>query len=211
MKVCLVVIGMLLVPGVAVANTATGNWQFDVFLDEKKIGYHNFQVRQEGNGIKMQTTAAFDVNVLFVNLYRYRHENTELWQDGCLQEIRASTDANGDDFMVSGTSKPSGFVVENTSTSNNLPGCIKTFAYWDPAFLEADRLLNPQTGEYEKVEINEIGEESLEVQGKTVAAVRYELLADAAPISLWYSIDDKRWLALETVASGGRVLRYAPR
>lgn len=211
MNVFLIVIGLLLLPSTVFANTVTDSWKFDVFLDDKKIGYHDFYVRQNDDSIEMQTRAEFDVNVLFVNLYRYRHQNTERWQDGCLQEIRASTDANGDDFLVSGTSQPSGFVIENSSSAGDLPVCVKTFAYWDPDFLRADRLLNPQTGEYEKVEVKEIGEEVIELSGEAVPAVRYELLADAAPISLWYSQEDQRWLALETIATGGRVLRYSPK
>jgi len=55
-----------------------------------------------------------------------------------------------------------------------------------------------------------VGEESLRVNDKAVAAVRYLIDLKAGPITLWYGASDFRWLALESVAAGGRTLRYEP-
>jgi hypothetical protein len=78
---------------------------------------------------------------------------------------------------------------------------------WNPEFLEQPRLLNPQTGEYVDVRVEEIGDELLEVRGQPVAATRFKLTARRVDLTLWYSPDDE-WLALESVAKGGRIIRY---
>lgn len=185
-------------------------WEFDVLLDDKKIGYHDFIVSDADGVQTVRTEAKFDVKLLFVNLFSYRHENEEVWRDNCLTSIRAKTDSNGDEFIVRGEAAGGGFQVESESLEEDLPACIKTFAYWNPEFLSEDQLLNSQTGEYEEVSVAAVGTEMLNIKGQAVPALKYSVKAAAGAISLWYSAEDKRWLALESVVRGGKVLRYEP-
>ena len=53
----------------------------------------------------------------------------------------------------------------------------------------------------------EIGNEVLEVRGQAVEATRFKLTAYEIDLTLWYSSDDE-WLALESVAKGGHIIRY---
>lgn len=190
--------------------TDQARWEFEVLLDGKKIGYHDFSV-SEVDGVQTVTTEArFDVKLLFVNVYRYRHKNTEVWRDNCLTSISADTAANGKDFIVRGRADTENFRMRSGSVNNDLPACIMTFAYWNPEFLQADQLLNSQTGEYESVSIEREGEDVLAIKGQDVQAVKYSLSLASGPISLWYAADDHRWLSLESIVKGGKVLRYEP-
>ena len=190
-------------------------WQFKVLLDNREIGTHHFSLSESNGRQTIQTEARFDVKVLFVNLYRYRHQSTEVWQGNCLRSIDSETDANGKPFLVkgdlvSGQSNDNYFQVNTVDTEKELPSCIMTFAYWNSDFLSEDKLLNSQTGIYEEVMITRLGEESLQLNGVAVAAVKYLIDLKAGPITLWYSANDFHWLALESVAAGGRILRYEP-
>jgi hypothetical protein len=193
------------------ANLAEqARWEFEVLLDEKRIGYHDFNV-SEVDGVQTVTTEArFDVKLLFVNVFSYRHKNTEVWRDNCLTSISAETASNGKDFIVRGQADAETFRMRSGSLDNELPACIMTFAYWNPEFLRADQLLNSQTGEYENVSVVIEGEEVLAVKGQDIQAIKYSLSLAAGPISLWYAADDHRWLALESIVKGGKVLRYEP-
>ena len=183
------------------------SWNFDVYLNDKRVGEHSFTV-SEGNGVKeVQSEANFDVKFLFITAYRYEHSAAERWLDNCLVEIDASTNANGERIRVSGEHTGDGFLVTRDDGPVELPECVMTFAYWNPDFLEQPRLLNPQTGEYVDVSVEEVGSEWLEVHGQAVAATRFSLTAHEVDLTLWYSSDDK-WLALESVAEGGHVIRY---
>ena len=82
-----------------------------------------------------------------------------------------------------------------------------SFAYWNPRFLEQPRLLNPQTGEYVVVEVEELGRDVVELDGREIPARSVRLTARQMDITLWYS-EDAEWLALESVAKGGRIIRY---
>jgi hypothetical protein len=180
---------------------------FDVFLDGKKIGYHRFEIDGPRSNTAVRSEASFDVKFLFVTAFSYRHTATESWSNGCLDEIEARTDSNGKKLNVSGERTDGGFVVDTGDVEAELPSCVMTFAYWNPGFLEQPRLLNPQTGEYLEVEVQELGRDTVRLEGREVPARSVRVTARQMDITLWYS-ENAEWLALESVAKGGRIIRY---
>ena len=201
---------------ISVANTASAevyqaDWRFEVLLNDKPIGFHSFSLNGDRERQTLTTEAQFDVKFLFINAFRYRHDNTEIWGNGCLESINASTDSNGDFLSVRGQRLEDSFRLEG-QPAEPLPGeCIQTFAYWNPDILDSSRLLNSQTGELEDVTVTRESLDSVDINGETVEAIRYRLLAKSGAITLWYSNDEsRRWLALEAPAKGGRTLRYIP-
>jgi len=121
----------------------------------------------------------------FINAYRYRHVSNEVFRNGCLQKIHATTDDNGKRYRVEGSSLGEEFRIEHQDGVERAEGCLMTFAYWDPAFLDQKRLLNAQTGELEGVRIHRKGEEPVEVGNRKVPAMRYALTTDKLTIDLW--------------------------
>lgn len=191
----------------AFANTADREWRFEVFLDDKPIGYHHFRLSSGGGTQHLRSEASFRVKVLGLTLYTYVHRSLELWQDNCLQRIDASTDDNGSDFRVSGVRSGEQLLVESRSGTTGLAGCVVTFAYWNPAILRQQHLLNVQTGEYLPVRVDRLGKASLQVGGHPVPAVHYRIATGEGDIEIWYSRDDD-WLGLRSSTRGGRELRY---
>ena len=180
---------------------------FDVFLDGKKIGYHRFEIAGPKNNADVRSEASFDVKFLFVTAFSYRHNATENWSGGCLDEIEARTDSNGRKLNVIGERTGDGFVIDTGEQEAELPECVMTFAYWNPGFLEQPRLLNPQTGEYLEIEVEELGPDVVRLDGREVPARTVRLTARQMDITLWYS-ENSEWLALESIAKGGRIIRY---
>lgn len=189
------------------ATAEDRSWRFKVWLGEREIGYHEFVLQRQSGRLQLRSEATFEYRMLFVTLYEYEHENLETWEDDCLRRIEARTDANGKRYEVSGAQENGRFVWQSGSVERSLPGCLMTFAYWNPEFLRQDRLLNAQNGELVEVEVSEPRRDRLTVRGSERAAYRYRLKAGELDIDLWYSEDDE-WLALETEARGGRRLRY---
>jgi hypothetical protein len=183
-------------------------WNFQVFLNDDPIGFHNFRLNPQENGYELQTEAEFKVKLLFVTVYQYQHENVETWRNGCLERIEARTNDNGDKLKVIGQRDAGGFDLAATGGSDSLDAdCVRTFAYWDLAALRDTRLLNSQTGAYQPVEVDLVGRESIEVSGQQVAADRYSLEAEGLDLDLWYSPEGE-WLALTSTVEKGRQLRY---
>jgi hypothetical protein len=194
--------------GAASASGDAGrSWQFSVLLDDSPIGYHRFELSPRESGLEVRSEASFDVRILFINAFRYRHSNRELWDGECLRVIESSTQQNGEEFAVSGARLADGMAIEANGRSDRLEGCVMTFAYWNPRFLEQPRLLDPQSGEYMPVEVELLGREELTVRGESVMASAYQVKARDLDITVYYSEDDE-WLGLQSVAKGGRIIRY---
>ena len=189
------------------ADSASRTLVFDVFLDGKKIGYHRFEIDGPENNADVVSEASFDVKFLFVTAFSYRHSARENWNGGCLEEIEARTDSNGKQLNVVGERTGDSFIIDTGEQAARLPECVMSFAYWNPGFLEQPRLLNPQTGEYLDVEVEELGKDVVRLDGREVPARSVRLTARQMDITLWYS-ENAEWLALESVAKGGRILRY---
>lgn len=198
----------LLAFGTASASTADlREWKFRVLLNDDEIGFHNFRL-ETIEGLKhLDSQASFDVRVLFFTAYRYRHSNRETWTGSCLESIESDTNANGKPVKVSGQREAGGFVVEAMGEAAQLDDCVMSFAYWDPNILQRSRLLNAQTGEYLDVDIQSQPDETLLFRGAETPASRYRISGKDLRIDIWYSAENE-WLALESLAKGGRIIRY---
>lgn len=188
--------------------TQEKDWRFRVFLDDREIGYHHFHLIRNGTTEQLTTEARLKVSFLKIPLFKYRHNNVEVWHGECLKNITSATVENGRNFKVEGAAYDGDFQLTTDKGEKTLPACISTFAYWDKSFLERNRLLNSQTGEYIDVESEYLGENSIDVRNKNIPAHHYQLITDEASIQLWYSQDDGQWLALESTVASGYKLRY---
>jgi len=208
-KTCLLYISLV---SVCYANSVTASngqsWNFRVYLDNKEIGQHSFQVTQNNNVTHVEIVASFEVSFLFFKAYSYQHSNYEVWSGECLHSISSRTDDNGKQYFVEGYIRDTVLFMHTVDGPNELDGCIKTFAYWDPDFLESESLLNSQTGEMVEVEVTDLGPDIIDISGKPVTGNRYRLESHDFSIDLWYSVNDRKWLAMESVTSTGSKLRY---
>jgi len=189
---------------------ANNTWNFRVFLDDKEIGTHRFDLLDRGGGERqLVSQARMTVKILFVTAYTYDHHDVEHWNGDCLNKLTSKTDDNGDKHQVEVQRKGAATVVQTLSGSQTLGDCVLTFAYWNPAMLKQTRLLNSQDGEHVEVKITDAGADSIVVRGQQTQARRYELRSKNQKLSidLWYSPGDE-WLALESRTEGGQKLIY---
>ena len=186
---------------------ASQNWNFKVYLDDREIGRHRFELLRFEDTTQVRINARFEVSVLFINVYSYEHTNYEVWKGDCLSSIESSTNDNGRKLRVNGESERNLLRLQTPAGESVIEGCTKTFAYWDPAFLESRYLLNSQTGRLMDVDINYLGEEAIPVKGQMLPARHYRLDTDDFTIDLWYS-NEGEWLALNSTTGKGNVLRY---
>lgn len=183
------------------------SWLFDVYLDEDPIGEHLFVVSEKDNKKIVNVTAKFEVKFLFITAYTYRHTNKEVWESQCLQSIESHTDDNGTNYQVSGSKVESSLRLTTSVGSDFIDGCVRSFSYWDPEIVKQTQLLNSQTGGYEKVKIENLGKDQINVKDQLTNSNHYRLYAKAFSIDLWYS-DKGEWLSLKSTTKDGNVLTY---
>ena len=196
----------LVVGALPAAHAGMQAWSFRVLLDGREIGQHRFILQGTAAQREVRSTAQFDVKVLLVPLYRYRHEAVEQWVGNCLQSLTSRTETNGEREEMRAAARGDGLVVEAAGASREHAGCVMSFAYWDPQILAARHLLNSQTGELVPVNVTSHGDEMLTVLGQPESARHYRISGSRLQIDLWYA--GNQWVALESIAQGGRRLRY---
>jgi hypothetical protein len=197
---------LLLACSVPDAHGEVRSWNFRVTLDGREIGQHRFTLTTTGDARELRSEARFDVRVLFVSAYRYLHEAVERWNGGCLDSLVARTETNGERQDVSASARGDRLVVLRPDGREEVKGCVMSFAYWNPQILQAQELLNSQTGELVPVTITAHGDDTIVVRGHTVSAQRHRIVAPR--LRLVRGVAVGLWVALEAPAQGGRRLRY---
>lgn len=196
----------------ALGITTERKLDFDVLLDGRPLGIHEFTVEGDPeSGATVRSDARFDLRILGISVYRYRHHASERWARGCLVSVEANTDDNGRERRVFGALQDGGFHVTEPHGLPSLPRCTATYAYWDRAtLLRQNLLLNPQTGVADAVSVEPLGRATLITPSGVVTADRYRIHADRAMIDLWYSPAGE-WLQLESTLESGRRILYRRR
>ena len=206
-------LALLLAGAATAASSGEERLRFQVLLDDRPIGTHEFRIAAESDHRIVESRAHFDVRVLFVPVFSYSHANTEVWVDGCVQRLDSETDSNGRPYRVSLDRAAGGYRIATRDGAVEEPAeCINTFAYWDPAFLRQSRLLNSQTGELIDVEVEPLGVVELDWPGLAGPVEGFRILAesDGVDIRVYYTEAGRRWVALESRLENGRLMRYLP-
>lgn len=180
---------------------------FDVYLDDQKVGSNTVNIQQNGADTQVSVKSVFNVKVLFINAYHYSHTAQERWRNGCLVQLDTRTNDNGKQQTVSTTQVGNILKVAAGANSADLPGCVRSFAYWNPALLNSSHLINTQTGKYEPARLSLLDNQPLVFNSKAYGSKHYRLqISGNTQIDLWYD-QNNSWQALQARVQG-RELRY---
>ena len=181
---------------------------FDVWIDDMEVGEHSFRFTGEPTDFRVDSEASFRVKIAFVTVFRYEHEATEVWRDGCMVSVDSTTES-GEDFRVRGEASAGGFSMDTGDGGQTYDvDCPWGFAYWNPGMRDRTRLINPQDGKLFEVQCLELEPQPLSVGGRSVRARTWSLSGEDLDITLYYD-DEDRWIGLDS-AVGERMLRYRP-
>lgn len=194
-----------------------GKLVFDVFLNDKAIGQHEYRFTPVGSGYELVSEANYEVRILGMPVYRYSHRSVELWREGCLRRIESTTDDDGDYYEVNGLPGEHGFQVTRSRDRGDaetvtLPQCVRTFAYWEQDYLQADALLNSQTGQLVPVTVSPI--EALQADQHSASPTQSgltKLLLEGDEIKIQVAYADGQWRHLVSQLANGRTLSYQAR
>ena len=88
---------LFLIPSLANSQT----WDFDVSMDGKHIGEHQFSLsNKENNQQVLKSEAKFNVKFLTISVFNYHHKADELWENGCLKKLESCTKENSKTTLV---------------------------------------------------------------------------------------------------------------
>ena len=176
---------------------------FQVLRDGDPIGSHRVSFRRVGGETHVHIALNLEVGLGFITLFRYEHENREVWRDGRLQSLDARTHDDGEDTWVKARASEAGLEIEGSAGSYLAPADTVPTSYWNKAMVGRTRLLDTQSGRLIDVDVKPAGPERIVVGGRAIDAQRYEISGELRA-SLWYDTDDT-WAGLAFTARGGEI------
>jgi len=182
---------------------------FQVQLNDKDIGFHEFNVQND----TISNKAQFDVKLWFIPAYKYRHTATEVYKDNCLIQLESETQDGADFFELSSLADSAFFKIKVNDKDYNHPACSQTFRYWDIQFTEQSLAINPQDGEIFKLSFSKDEDEEVKTKTNTFLANKYTLRAnndedEKFHIELWYEQNSKKWIKLKSYLKDDNVITY---
>ena len=206
MKLALVaalILGTVSVAVHAADDASTRVYAFKAFLDDKPIGEHRFTVATQGGNRAVTSEADFAVKFIGITAYHYHHHADEQWAGECLSGLTSRTDDDGKAASVKLVKAGDANEITTNAGTISEPGCLMTYAYWNPAMREQKRLLNPQTGRVDSVRVEKVGSGEIPVAGREVAATDWRITGGESPIDIWIS-QQGDWIGLDSMVSNGR-------
>ena len=180
---------------------------FEAFLDGRPIGEHRFTVVTDGDERKVTSEADFAVKLIGITVHRYRHRAEERWKGDCLAALDSRTDDDGKPASVTVDRSGDANEITTPAGTTSVPGCLMTYAYWNPALREQKRLLNPQTGKVDAVQVERVASGHVAVAGKDVAATDWRISGGESPVDVWISAQGE-WIGLDSLVGGKHRLAY---
>lgn len=169
------------------ANTEVFN--FKVLLDDREVGRHTFVVEDSGKQVAVTSEASMEFTVLLVKRVEYRHQASEIWQNGCLLEFKSSTQRNNKSVDMSGKMIDGTFVINHEEGETSLGTCIKSFSYWRPKWLESEFLLNVETGNYTPVSLQSKTDPLTQSTFKTIGLPKTEIRLEYNKAGDWQRLE----------------------
>ena len=173
---------------------------FAVFLNDREVGEHKFELLEQGESIDVSSTMSLDFKLFKIKRIKYRHQANEIWQSGCLVALQSETEKQGNAVAVEANSDQTGLVIQRPKEVETITGCVRGFSYWNPQWLEGGYLLNAETGINVPVEISSRFSEQDNI-------THIKLALPKVDIDLQYDAAGD-WLSLQTKLLIGGTLRY---
>jgi hypothetical protein len=183
--------------------------EFSVLRDGDPIGVHRVTFNRDGDRLIVGSRFEAQVKLLFVTVYEYLYESKSVWRDGCLVELRATTDDNGDKSSVSAWLDNGRLTIQGPSGVTQGDAELFPTDHWNAGVLQTNRVLNTITGSVAAVTIADMGKGQVMVNNAPGPARHYVYSGDLRT-EVWYD-ENGRWVKMRFRADDGSSIEYVCR
>lgn len=181
----------------------TGVLAYEITRKGKRLGFQTLDFTTLENGdLQVDVHIEIDFKII-IPLFRYTHDNREIWRDGRMMSLSSRTDNNGDDEFADLRVEGDSLIGDGTKYEGNLEAGLMSTSYFNPNFIRQTALVSSQDARRLDIQVEEIGRETVALETGTVEATRFRLTGKLR-IDIWYT-DDGRWVK-SAFTRGGNTL-----
>ena len=188
------------------ASASAASRQFAVKLGRKTVGNSTVRLSRSGSRVDAEIEVNLNLNVLGLIKFDYQLINRESWRDGVLQEMRSSTNNNGDQEYANARRTGSGLEIDGSRHQGVLAGNPATTSYFTTDFLERSTWINTQNGRVFNPSIGRVGAANFATNEGDVPCTRYAVRGGVNS-DLYYD-SNYEWMG-SSFSVAGRTARIA--
>ncbi|WP_420725236.1 DUF6134 family protein [Hwanghaeella sp. LZ110] len=164
-----------------------GELDFDVFRNGSAIGHHKIDLQQDGNRTTARIDILLEVGIGPLVLYRYCHQNTEIWEDGSFKSFASRTDDDGTPYAVQAVRNQSVIrVTRDHDQDYDIDDLtVLPTTYWNEKTVHCNQLLDTQKGRLMAVTVKPQGWQTVRTAAGMVEAQGFAISGDIE-LNLWY-------------------------
>ena len=172
------------------------------------IGTHVIRFSQAGGTLKVTSQIDLRVKVAFITVFSYQQPASDDWENGVLVRTRIQTNDDGNETLVQAEARDGQLAVQGPSGSATTQlGAMTDISFWNQAITKGPALVDSQTAELIKIQVEGGTKEQIMVRGQTVEARRFTMTGTKGRSgSVWY--DDAGSLVKAIVTTRGETLEY---
>jgi hypothetical protein len=178
-KWVLALLALPLYPAIADVPAATKTHQsYDVIREGTKIGTNVVDVERRGDAVSVKISTKISVKIMYIEAYRFNHEETESWKGGLLVAFNSHTDDNGKDHNLAVTPAANKLDMLADGKHTDAPLNLRPASLWDRGFNAQNELFDTATGKLMAIKTKDLGDEKITANGVAHDTRHYKISGD---------------------------------
>ncbi|MCF6305613.1 MAG: DUF6134 family protein [Rhodobacteraceae bacterium] len=167
------------------ALAATSTRRFSAVLGRKQVGETSVMLTRTGGRVIAEVEARLDISILGIINFNYHLSSREVWQNGVLQELRASTNNDGTAEYVNANRVDGGLQIDGTGFQGVVAGNPATTSYFTADFMARPTWISTQTGKPLDLTIRNAGTSTFNTNEGALNCTKY-ITQGPLKINLYY-------------------------
>ena len=177
--------------------------KYELFLNNKLIGKHIFDFKQEGDLFYVKSKGDFKVNKLGVVLMDYKTESEEVYKNDKLVKYNSKTHQNDKKKFVNAIlTDKNNILIEGSSYKGEVESTTIIGSWWNHEIVKNSKQISPISGRIIKQKVKFLGKETISMDGKNYNTLHFHFLSDddkppkkkKLNMHVWYDSKTLLWL-----------------
>ena len=177
--------------------------EFEIFRNNKKIGFHKLSFQIIENKIIVNTQINMVVKLGPIPVFKYLHEGEETWINNEFVKAKTYTKKNNREFNFLAHRKGKKIEIETRGKKFNVTEDTLITSYWQKNWLKKKILIDSQNGKKRLINVEKMDIEPIKVEDLVIYAQKYKVTGTQdkpngkkIDYDIWY--DDKdRWVKIK--------------